>query len=256
MGRLLDGKTVLVTGIYRDSSIAFRAAELAIEEGATVIATGWGKRLQVTRATLRRLPAPVPVIEFDATVPEHVEALDAHLREHTDHLDGVVHCISQSWPQVVGDHFMSASYDHVSHSLQVAGYSYVALAEACAPLMGAGGSIVGCTIDGAVAWPLYGWAGVAKAMYESENKYLAHHLGKRGIRANLVAAGPYLSLTAREVVDVEEALDAWAKRSPLHWDPEDATPIAKTMLALLSDWTPQVTGEVVHCDGGYHAVGY
>ncbi|MWV76030.1 enoyl-[acyl-carrier-protein] reductase FabI [Rathayibacter rathayi] len=253
--KMLDGRTVLVSGIYRESSIAFRVAELALEEGATVIASGWGKRLPITRATVKRLPVSVPVVEFDATVPEHVDGLTEQLRMHTDRVDGVVHCISQSWPTVVGDNFLGAPYTDVSHSLEVSAFSYVSLVKACLPLMTVGGSVVGCTIDGAVAWPLYGWAGVAKAAYESENRYLAHHLGKRGIRANLVAAGPIESLTMQQVEGAEITRDLW-KRAPLRWDQRDATPTAKTMVALLSDYLPMTTGEVVHCDGGFHAVGY
>lgn len=250
---LLDGKTLLVTGIYRSSSIAYRVAELALEEGAIVIASGWDRRLKITEATVRKLG--LPVVDFDATNQDHVAELEGRLRQHTDHLDGVVHCISQSWPQVTGDHFLSATWEDVAHSFQVSAYSYVSLAQACLPLMGPGGAFVGCTVDGEVAWPLYGWAGVAKAAYEAENRYLAYHLGKRGIRANLVAAGPVEALTMRQVEDVQAGVDAW-DRAPLHWDVNDATPTARTMLALLSDWAPATTGEVVHCDGGYHALGY
>jgi len=253
---LLNDKTILVTGIYRDSSIAYRVAELAIAEGATVIASGYGKRKRVTEATLRRLPTPVPVVEFDAREQQHVTQLADKLRQHTEHLDGIVHCISQSWPQVVGDHFMTATYEDVSHSLQVSGYSYVSLVQAVLPLLRPNSSVVGCTIDAQVAWPLYGWAGVAKAMYESENKYLAKHLAPFNVRANLVAAGPYLSFTAREVQGVDEAVAAWSERAPLAWNPEDATPIAQTMIALLSDWFPSTTGDIIHCDGGFHAIGY
>lgn len=250
---ILTGKTVFVTGIYRNSSIAYRCAELALQEGARVIASGFGRRSKVTRATVRSLG--VPVADFDATVPEDADTLAGRLAEHTDRIDGVVHCISQSWPSVVGDFFMDASWEDVSHSFQVSAYSYVALARACLPLMGPGSAFVGCTVDAERAWPLYGWAGVAKAAYESENRYLAHHLGKRGIRANLVAAGPVETFTMREVAGVQDGLDAF-KGTPLAWDPSDSTPVARTMLALLSDWAPATTGEVIRCDGGHHAVGY
>jgi enoyl ACP reductase len=251
---LLEGKRLLITGVITDASIAFSAAKIAQEAGATVVLTGYG-RLSLVERIAKRLPEPAPVIELDVTSDEHLAELPGKVREHVDGLDGVVHSIAFGPQSVLGGEFLNAGWEDVSKALQVSTYSYKALAAACLPLMGSGGSIVGLTFDATKAWPVYDWMGVAKAGLESASRYLALHLGKQGIRSNLVSAGPLRTMAAKSIPGFEQFEDAWAERAPLGWDLSDKEPAARAICALLSDWFPATTGEVIHVDGGYHALG-
>jgi meromycolic acid enoyl-[acyl-carrier-protein] reductase len=251
---LLAGKRLLVTGVITDASIAFSVARIAQEQGATVVLTGFG-RMSLVERIAKRLPEPPPVIELDVTSSEHLEALPDRVREHMDGIDGVVHSIAFGPQSVLGGEFLNAGWDDVAKALQVSTYSYKALATACLPLMQPGGSIVGLTFDATKAWPVYDWMGVAKAGLESASRYLALHLGKQGIRSNLVSAGPLRTMAAKSIPGFEQFEDAWADRAPLGWDLHDTSAAGKAVCALLSDWFPATTGEVVHVDGGYHALG-
>jgi meromycolic acid enoyl-[acyl-carrier-protein] reductase len=251
---LLAGKRLLITGIITDASIAFSVAKLAQENGATVVLTGFG-RLSLVERIAKRLPEPAPVIELDVTDPEHLDALAGKVREHVDGIDGVVHSIAFGPQSVLGGEFLNAGWDDVAKALQVSTYSYKALATACLPLMGPGGSIIGLTFDATKAWPVYDWMGVAKAGLESASRYLALHLGKQGIRSNLVSAGPLRTMAAKSIPGFEQFEEAWAQRAPLGWNLTDQEPAARAVCALLSDWFPATTGEIVHVDGGYHALG-
>ena len=254
MSGLLAGKRLLVTGVITDASIAFSAARVAQENGATVVLTGFG-RLSLVERIAKRLPEPAPVIELDVTDEGHLAALPDKVREHVDGLDGVLHSIAFGPQSVLGGEFLNASWEDVSKALQVSTYSYKSLATACLPLMQPGGAIVGLTFDATKAWPVYDWMGVAKAGLESASRYLALHLGKHGIRSNLVSAGPLRTMAAKSIPGFEQFEDAWAQRAPLGWDLGDAQPTARAICALLSDWFPATTGEIVHVDGGYHALG-
>jgi enoyl ACP reductase len=251
---LLAGKRLLVTGVITDASIAFSVAKIAQESGATVVLTGFG-RLSLVERIAKRLPETPPVIELDVTDEEHLARLPELVREHVDGLDGVLHSIAFGPQSVLGGEFLNAGWDDVSKALQVSTFSYKSLAMACLPLMQSGGSIVGLTFDATKAWPVYDWMGVAKAGLESASRYLALHLGKQGIRSNLVSAGPLRTMAAKSIPGFEQFEDAWADRAPLGWDLSDTEPAGKAICALLSDWFPATTGEVVHVDGGYHALG-
>jgi enoyl ACP reductase len=251
---LLAGKRLLITGIITDASIAFSVAKLAQENGATVVLTGFG-RLSLVERIAKRLPEPAPVIELDVTDPEHLASLEGKVREHVDGLDGVVHSIAFGPQSVLGGEFLNAGWDDVATALQVSTFSYKSLATACLPLLGPGGSIVGLTFDATKAWPVYDWMGVAKAGLESASRYLALHLGKQGIRSNLVSAGPLRTMAAKSIPGFEQFEEAWAQRAPLGWSLTDQEPAAKAVCALLSDWFPATSGEIVHVDGGYHALG-
>jgi enoyl-[acyl-carrier protein] reductase I len=251
---LLAGKRLLVSGVITDASIAFSVAKLAQENGATVVLTGFG-RLSLVERIAKRLPEPAPVIELDVTNQEHLDRLADRVREHVDGLDGVVHSIAFGPQSVLGGEFLNAQWPDVATALQVSTFSYKSLATACLPLMSAGGSIVGLTFDATKAWPVYDWMGVAKAGLESASRYLALHLGKQGIRSNLVSAGPLRTMAAKSIPGFEQFEDAWAERAPLGWDLDDQMPAARAICALLSDWFPATTGEMVHVDGGYHALG-
>ena len=254
MSGLLAGKRLLVTGVITDQSIAFSVAKLAQENGASVVLTGFG-RMSLVERIAKRLPAPAPVIELDVTNAEHLAGLADKVREHVDGLDGVVHSIGFAPASCLGGGFLDAPWADVATALHVSTYSYKALAMAALPLMGPGGSIVGLTFDATQAWPVYDWMGVAKAGLESASRYLALHLGPRGIRSNLVSAGPLRTMAAKSIPGFERFEDAWAGRAPLGWNLTDQEPAARACLALLSDWFPATTGEIVHVDGGYHAVG-
>jgi enoyl ACP reductase len=251
---LLAGKRLLISGVLTDASIAFSAARMAQENGATVVLTGFG-RMSLVERIAKRLPVTPPVIELDVTNPEHLAGLADKVREHVDGLDGVVHSIAFGPQSVLGGEFLNAGWDDVATALQVSTFSYKSLAMACLPLMSPGGSIVGLTFDATKAWPVYDWMGVAKAGLESASRYLALHLGKQGIRSNLVSAGPLRTMAAKSIPGFEQFEEAWAARAPLGWDLTDTEPAGRAICALLSDWFPATTGEIVHVDGGYHALG-
>jgi enoyl-[acyl-carrier protein] reductase I len=244
----------LVTGVITDASIAFHAARVAQEQGATVVLTGYG-RVSLVRRIARRLPTEAPVIELDVQNPEHLDGLAAAARAHVDALDGVLHSIGFAPPSCLGEPFLDAPWSDVAGALEVSSYSYQALVKACLPLMGRGGSIVGMDFDARVAWPAYNWMGVAKAALESVNRYLARDLGEHGIRVNLVSAGPLGTMAAKSIPGFDELRDAWDGRAPLGWDVTDPSPVANSICALLSDWLPATTGSMVMADGGVHATG-
>ncbi|KXK58645.1 enoyl-ACP reductase [Micromonospora rosaria] len=254
MSGLLAGKRLLVTGVITDSSIAFSVAKLAQENGAQVVLTGYG-RLSLVQRIAKRLPEPAPVIELDVTNPEHLAGLADKVREHVDGLDGVVHSIGFAPQSCLGGGFLDAPWEDVATALHVSTYSYKSLAVAALPLMQPGGAVVGLTFDATKAWPVYDWMGVAKAGLESASRYLAMHLGPKGIRSNLVAAGPLRTMAAKSIPGFEKFEESWAERAPLPWSLTDQEPAARACLALLSDWFPATTGEIVHVDGGYHALG-
>jgi enoyl-[acyl-carrier protein] reductase I len=251
----LDGKRLLITGVITDQSIAFAVARVAQEQGAQVVLTGFG-RMSLVERVARKLPQPAPVIELDVTDNEQLGSLADTVREHVDGLDGVLHSIGFAPASCLGGGFLDAPWADVSTAVQVSTYSLKSLAVATLPLFGdAGGSIVGLTFDATVAWPAYDWMGVAKAGLESASRYLARELGPRKIRVNLIAAGPLRTIAAKSIPGFSAFEDAWNGRAPIGWDNSDAEPVARTAAALLSDWMPATTGEIVHVDGGFHAMG-
>lgn len=252
---LLDGKNIVITGVLTDASLAFGVAKLAQEEGAQIVLTGAGRGLSLTRRTARKLPTEPEVLELDVTVPEQLVAARDTLTQRWGRVDGVLHAIGFAPEVCLGDDFMAAQWDDVAVAMNISTYSYKALAEAFAPLMTQGGSIVGLDFDNTVAWPAYNWMGVAKAALESVNRYLAKALGPQGIRSNLVAAGPIKTMAAKSIPGFAVFEDVWDVRAPLGWDVTDSEPVARAVVALLSDWFPATTGEIVHVDGGYHAMG-
>jgi meromycolic acid enoyl-[acyl-carrier-protein] reductase len=252
---LLDGKTVLVTGVLTDRSIAFHTADVAIREGATVLLTGVGRSLSLTTRIAGRLPAEVPVIELDVTDESHLDRLPTTIGEHVDRLDGVLHAIGFAPESALGGGFVDAPWTDVATALHVSTYSLASLARAVRPILGSSASIVGLDFDASVAWPAYDWMGVAKAGLEATCRYLARDLGKDGVRVNLVAAGPIRTMAARSIPGFADYEHVWKERAPLGWDVDDATPVARACVALLSDWFPATTGTIVHVDGGVHAVG-
>ena len=253
---LLDGKRILVTGVLMDSSIAFHVARVAQQEGAEVVLTSFGRTMKITQTIAKRLPSTPPVIELDVSSAADFEALPDRVREHADGLDGVLHSIGYAPESALGGNFLNTEWEDVATAVQISAYSLKALAVACRPLMPeSGGSVVGLTFDATVAWPKYDWMGVAKAAFESTARYLARDLGPSGVRVNLVAAGPVKTTAAKSIPGFEEFEEVWATRAPIGWDVSDAEPPARACVALLSDWFPKTTAEIVHVDGGVHAMG-
>ncbi|MEA4942939.1 MAG: enoyl-ACP reductase FabI [Propionicimonas sp.] len=253
---ILEGKNILVAGVTMNTSIGYRVAELAQAEGATVIVSNFGRAMSLTARVLKRLDPMPPLIELDVSNDEHLATLADRLREHVDHLDGVVHSIAFANPETaLGGAFLTTGFGDVGTSLQVSAYSLVSLTMACKPLFGDTASVVGLTFDARYSWPAYDWMGVSKAALESASRYLARYLGPEGVRSNLVAAGPLETIAKKAIPGAESFNDIWSERAPLGWDPRDTTPTAKAVVALLSDWFPATTGEMLHVDGGLHSTG-
>jgi len=252
---LLDGKKIVVTGVLTDASLAFGVARLAREQGAEIVLTGAGRALSLTQRTARKLGDRIDVFELDVTVPEHGVAVRDALAEKWGHVDGVVHSIGFAPEVCLGDDFLAAQWDDVAVAMHISAYSLKALADAFLPLMSEGGSFVAFDFDNRQAWPAYNWMGVAKSALQSVSRYLAKEVGPKGIRSNLVAAGPIKTMAAKSIPGFAVFEDTWDGRAPLGWDVTDSEPVAKACIALLSDWFPATTGEIIHVDGGYHAMG-
>ncbi len=251
---ILAGKRILVTGVLTDASIAFHVARIAQQEGATLVLTGFG-RLSLVQRIAKRLPDPPPVLELDVTDTGQLGSLAERVAEHVDGLDGVLHAVGFAPQAAMGGNFLHTQWPDVATAVQVSAYSLQALAVAALPLMAGGGSIVGLDFDASLAWPVYDWMGVAKAALESCARYLARDLGPQGIRVNLVSAGPLRTMAARSIPGFDSMEEMWTGRAPLGWDLADPGPAAQACVALLSDWFPATTGEIVHVDGGAHAIG-
>ncbi|MFI7209839.1 enoyl-ACP reductase FabI [Micromonospora maritima] len=254
---LLSDKRLLITGVLSRRSIAFAAARAAQEQGAEVVLTGFGRGLRITTALAEELPAPCAVLELDVTRPEHLAAVAEDLDRRWGRLDGILHAVAFAPPGALDGGFIDASWDEVGPAFQISAYSFAAMGRAFAPLLAGagGGSLIGLDFDAGQVWPGYDWMGVAKAGLESCCRYLAHALGPQGTRVNLVAAGPLRTIAATAIGSFGVFEQVWAERAPLGWDVEDPMPVARTCCALWSDWLPGVTGEVLHVDGGVHAMG-
>jgi meromycolic acid enoyl-[acyl-carrier-protein] reductase len=250
---LLDGKRILVTGVLNDASIGFGVAKLAQEQGAEVVLSSFGRIMSLTTRTARKLPTAPEIVQLDVTDADDLAKLAERVGGR---LDGVLHAIAFAPESCLGGGFVDAPWEDVAVAFQVSAYSLAALARAALPLMSEGGSVVGLDFDNqSQAWPVYDWMGVAKSAFESTARYLARELGPRGIRVNLVSAGPIRTLAARSIPGFEQFEEVWSSRSPLGWDIRNHEPVAKAAVALLSDWFPATTGEMLHVDGGFHAIG-
>jgi enoyl-[acyl-carrier protein] reductase I len=257
MSGLLAGKRILVTGVLTEDSLAYAVADLAQRQEAEVVLTGAGRGLSLTRRVARHLPSPPEVLELDVTVPDQMEGVASDLRARWGAMDGVLHSIGFAPPSCLGGGFLDAGWGDVQVALEVSAFSLKVLAAGLRPLLQAagGGSIVGLDFDARVAWPGYDWMGVAKAALESTARYLARDLGQDQIRVNLVAAGPIKTMAAKSIPGFARFEEVWDGRAPLGWKVTDPEPVARACVALLSDWFPATTGELLHVDGGYHAMG-
>jgi enoyl ACP reductase len=252
---LLEGKRLLITGVITKDSIAFHAAARAQEEGAEVLLTSFGRVRRLTERAAQRLPTPVDVLELDVNSEADLDALATELGSRWERVDGILHAIAFAPEDALGGKFMTAPAESASQAFVTSAFSLKALAASLAPLMPAGSGIVGLDFDASVAWPIYDWMGVAKAALESVSRYLARDLGAAGIRVNLVSAGPLGTVAARGIPGFERLAELWEQQAPLGWDVGDAAPVADTICFLLSRYARAISGEIVHVDGGFHAVG-
>ncbi|MCX5202076.1 enoyl-ACP reductase FabI [Streptomyces sp. NBC_00237] len=254
MSGILEGKNILITGVLMESSIAFHAAKVAQEQGANVILTAF-PRPTLTERIAKKLPKPAKVIELDVTNQEHLDRLEGLVRDELGSLDGVVHSIGFAPQDALGGNFLNTPFESVATAMHVSAFSLKSLTMACRPLMSEGGSIVGLTFDAQFAWPQYDWMGPAKAALEATSRYLARDLGAEGLRCNLISAGPLGSMAAKSIPGFSDLAAVWDTRSPMKWDMTDPEPAGRGIVALLSDFFPKTTGEIIHVDGGVHMIG-
>ena len=252
---ILEGKRLVITGVITKDSIAFHAASRAISEGASVVLTSFGRARRMTERAASRLPEPVDVLELDVNKPSDLSELTESLRDRWGSVDGVLHAIAFAPEDALGGRFMTAPAESAAAAFQTSAFSLKALAAALEPLMAPGSSVVGLDFDASVAWPIYDWMGVAKAALESISRYLARDLGPKGVRVNLVSAGPLGTVAARGIPGFEQLASLWREQAPLGWDVEDPAPVADAICFLLSDYARGISGEIVHVDGGFHAIG-
>jgi enoyl ACP reductase len=253
---LLENKKLLITGVLTPQSIAFAAARAAQEQGAEIVLTNFGRTVSLTEKTARRLPDPPDVLELDVNEPEQIEAVCAELRSRWGRLDGILHAIAFAPQDALGGNLLNTEWDSVATAIRTSAFSLKALAVGMLPIMQErGGSIVSLTFDGRVAWPIYDWMGVAKAGLESLTRYLARDLGPKQIRVNTVSAGPLKTMAGKGIPGFEAISEAWGRRAPLGWDLSDPTPVGNAVALLFSDLSSGITGEMIHVDGGFHAMG-
>lgn len=257
---LLEGKRFLITGVLTPQSIAFAVARAVQEQGGQIVLTNFGRTVSLTQKTARRLPDPPDVLEMDANDDEQIAAVRSELESRWGTLDGFLHAIAFAPQDALGGNFLNTPWESVATAVQTSAYSLKALAVGMLPLMekvqrAQKASIVSLDFDATVAWPIYDWMGVAKAGLESVTRYLARDLGPKGIRVNAVSAGPIKTMAGKGIPGFDRISGTWEKRAPLGWDPEDPTPVGNAVAFLLSDLSSGITGEILHVDGGFHAMG-
>ena len=253
---LLDGKKLLITGVLTPQSIAFAAATSAQEHGAEIVLTNFGRAVSLTQKVAKRLPQPCDVLEMDVNDEAQIDTVQQELASRWGRVDGVLHAIAFAPQDALGGNFLHTPWESVATAVQTSAYSLKAVAVGFLPLMrGHGGSVVSLDFDAQVAWPVYDWMGVAKAGLEAVTRYLARDLGPMGIRVNTVSAGPIKTMAGKGIPGFDQISGSWSRRAPLGWDVEDPTPVGNTVAFLLSDLSSGITGEVVHVDGGFHAMG-
>lgn len=253
---LLDGKKLLVTGVLTDDSIAWHAARVAQEEGAEIVCTGFGRGLRLTERSVQRLPEPCDVLELDISESSQVEKVAAELDRRWGKVDGALHAIAFAPDDALGGNFLNTPVESAQTAFTISAFSYKTLAVGLLPLLRAagGGALVAMDFDNSQAWPAYDWMGVAKSALQSVTRYLARDLGPHNIRVNAVSAGPLGTVAAKSIPGFAAFDEVWAQRSPLRWDTSNPDPVARMVCVLLSDWATMTSGEVVHVDGGFHAV--
>jgi len=253
---LLTGKRLLITGVATEDSIAFATARRAEAMGAQVVLTAFPRDVDTVHQLVGDTGSPFEVFALDLTRRSDVDELAEILRSRFGVFDGALHTVAFAPKDALDGPFMEADPAGIELAFRTSAWSLSNLARLVVALAPAGGaSLVGLDFDAnGGAWPVYNWMGVCKAALGSTARYLARDLGPRAIRVNLVAAGPLLTRAARGIPRFDALLDAWATTSPLAWSDGDPTPVADAVCFLLSDLARAMTGEVIHVDGGYHAM--
>lgn len=252
---MLTDKKIVITGVVRQDSIAHAIAEHAQLLGADILLTAFPRDLELARETAARLPRAAEVLPVDLTDPDDVATLTHHCRRTWGKVDAAVHAVAFAPRDALAGDLLDTPVDSVARAFHTSTFSYATLGGFLRDLAPAqGGSLVGLDFDAASAWPIYNWMGVCKAALESLNRYLARDLGLRNIRTNLVAAGPIHTRAASGIPEFERLLSSWESTAPLRWDPEDTAQVAEAVCFLLSDMSRSVTGEILHVDGGHHAM--
>lgn len=253
---LLENKRLLITGVLTQQSIAFSAAQAVQELGAEIVLTSFGRAVSLTEKVAKRLPDPPDVLEMDANDPDQIEAVRKELSGRWGHLDGFLHAIAFAPQDALGGNFLNTPWESVALAMQTSAFSLKSIAVGMLPLMEErGGSIASLDFDAQVAWPIYDWMGVAKAALESVTRYLARDLGPKGIRVNTISAGPLKTMAGKGIPGFERIVDLWGRAAPLGWDSNDPMPVGRALAFLFSDLSAGITGELIHVDGGFHAMG-
>ncbi|MBA3327326.1 MAG: enoyl-ACP reductase FabI [Solirubrobacterales bacterium] len=255
---MLSGRRLLITGVVNRKSIAWEVARQAQELGAEVVLTGFGRGRRMTDRAAGQLPTPADVLELDVNKADDIAAVATELESRWGRLDGVLHAIAFAPADALGGEFMNTPPESAELAFRTSAYSLKALTAGLLELLERGeqgGAVVGLDFDATVAWPIYDWMGVSKAALEAVARYVARDVGPRGVRVNLVAAGPLETLAAGGIPGFDQLAEAWRTQAPLGWDTADPGPVAATVCFLLSPAARAITGEILHVDGGFHAMG-
>jgi len=254
MSQLLEGKTALILGVANRWSLAYAIAQAFQREGARLLLTYQGERLQKTVEELGASLTAARVFECDVARDEDLVKLTETLASE-ERLDAVVHSIAFANQADLAQPFVETSRDGYLLAQNISAYSMVAVARAASSKMTSGGSMTTLTYLGSTrVVQNYNVMGVAKAALEASVRYLAADLGPRNIRVNAISAGPVKTAAARGIKDFSKVLEAVAAHAPMR---RNVTPgeVADLAVFLASDLGRGVTGDVHFVDAGYHIMG-
>ncbi|MDQ2662972.1 MAG: enoyl-ACP reductase [Candidatus Eremiobacteraeota bacterium] len=252
--KLLEGKTILVTGVANRWSIATGIARQMNEHGARIAFTYQGERVRDEVAKIAAELGGGPVVECDVSSDASLQSMSREL-EAFGKLDGLVHSIAFVNKEDLSGKVYETSRDGFAKALDISSYSLIALTAALRERLNDGASILALTYLGATAIvPNYNIAGIAKAALESIVRYLAFDLGERGIRVNAISAGPIKTASSRQVGGFSKILELVPLVAPLKCN-ITAEDVGKTAVYLTSDLSQHITGDVHFVDAGFHAMG-
>jgi enoyl-[acyl-carrier protein] reductase I len=252
IGKLLQGKRGLITGIANSSSIAWSVAQLARAHGADLAFTYQGDMLEKRIMPLAQEVGCDLVIKCDVTDESSIKSLFSTLESKWGKLDFILHSIAFSDKNELKGRYIDTTLNNFLNSMHISCYSLTSFAKYAEPLMVDGGSILTLTYHGAQkVVPYYNVMGVAKAALECSVRYIAHDLGHKNIRVNAISAGPIRTLAASVIGDFRSMLDMHQKISPLRKNVTQED-VASSALYLLSGMSRAVTGEIHYVDCGYN----
>jgi enoyl-[acyl-carrier protein] reductase I len=254
---ILKGKKGLITGVANQRSIAWGIAKSCWAQGAELVFSYPGERFKGSiESLIQGEGRTASLFECDVTKDESITALFASIEKEVGKIDFLVHAIAYAKREDLDGEFQDTSRDGFSTALDISAYSLAALAHHAVSAMNPNGAILSLSyIGGEKVIPHYNVMGVAKAALECSARYLAHDLGKQGIRVNIVSAGPIRTLAAKGIGDFNKMLTIAENRSALHRN-VDISEVGDTAAFLVSDLARGITGELVHVDAGYHAISF